>query len=336
MTAKAPNAAPAPSTQPAPHHTVWDRFDNGFSVGTPDARWIYFEYGPFVSNDGVATTSAEGLRVVPKGMNPSTGKPAYTVTLAPETDATGVPGQFDHCKWLVYANHKASTGVPGFDAVRGQTLAFETWMSAQMFGTHAHPFGSAVQDPDDDLRLAMAGQNAIDLETGMVFDFLFSNKRLYAFYERLTFARTPQNNYAAFTYCIPVADRTPDTLHHTKIAYDRAAGVVRWLVDGKEVFRVNKVGRRIDPKWQLMEHGGEEEEVEMRQLNCGMGMFTLLDASGLVRLAGNSSYYQPPHGKEASKLQFVDEESQPRNRLFGQGAELRLQRYIVSSTPNSP
>jgi hypothetical protein len=67
-----------------------------------------------------------------------------------------------------------------------------------------------------------------------------------------------------------------------------------------------------------------------------MGMLTLLDASGLVRLSGAPAYYQPSAGKALSTVQFVDEKSLPGHRLFGQGAELRLLRYVVSSTPNSP
>ncbi|HYH95013.1 DUF6081 family protein [Hyalangium sp.] len=324
----------AGSTQ-APYQTVWDRFDNGFSVGTPDARWGYYAAGSFVTNDSITTTSPAGLRVVPKGKNPATGEPAFTLTVSPEQDASGLPGWNDHVKFLVYANHLASTGLPGFDAVRGQELVFETWMSGQTFGTQAHPFGSWVRDPEDDLRLATIGHNVIDVGTGMVFDFLLTNKRVYALYERLTFARTPQKHYAAFTYAIPVAQRTPSTLHHMKITYDRAAGVARWLLEDKEVFRVNRIGRRIDPQWLVIDGGGEEEDLELRQLNGGMGLLTLLDAveSGrsLVRLCGAPGFYNPP--PSGAKHEFLDEKSLPGSRLFGQGAELRMQRFVISSTP---
>lgn len=319
-----------------PHQTVWDHFDGEFVVGTPDARWSYFALGPWASDDGIATTSSDGLRVVAKGKHPTTGEPAYSLTLPQEKAGGGPPGQFDHCKWLIFANHMASTGVPGFDAVRGQELASEVLLTGRTFGTQGHPFGAAVSNPEDDLRLAMCGQNMIDLETGLVFDCMFSNERVYALYERLTFARTPQRNYAAFTYAVPLARRTPESTHEVKIAYDRAAGVVRWVLDGKEVFRIDRVGRRIDPKWLLVDHGGEEEDVEMRQLNFGMGLFTLLDGfqggRGLVRLSGDPSYYALPKAKAKAAAGFVDEQSQPGSRLFGQGAELRVQQYVISST----
>jgi hypothetical protein len=327
-------SASAPEAGLTPHHTVWDRFDSGFTVGTADARWTYFSLGPWVTHDGVATTSPAGLRVVAKGKHPTTGEPAYSLTLPPEKVSGGPPGQFDHCKWLVFANHLASTGVPGFDAVRGQELSGEVMITGRTFGTRGHPFGAAVRNPEDDLRLAMCGQNMIDFETGLVFDFMFSNERVYALYERLSYARTPQRHYAAFTYTIPVARRTPDSTHRLKIAYDRTAGVVRWVLDGQEVFRVDRVGRHIDPKWLVGDHGGDEEDVEMRQLNFGLGLFTLLDACqdgrGLVRLASDPSYYVVPQSTEAGG--FVDEQSLPGSRLFGQGAELRVQQYVIAST----
>jgi hypothetical protein len=319
-----------------PFEIVWDRFDEEFRAGTPNARWIYFQLGAWATDDAIVATSPAGLRVVPKGKHPTTGEPAFSKTLEQEKAGNGLPGQFDHCKWLVYANHKASTGVLGFDAVRGQELACETLLSGRTYGTQGHPFGAAVRNPEDDLRLAMFGQNMIDMETGMVFDCMFTNEGVYALYERLPFARTPQRHYSAFTYIIPLARRTPESIHQVKLAYDRAAGVVRWELEGQEVFRVDRIGRRIDSQWLVADHGGEEENVEPRQLACGMGLLTLLDASqdgqALVRLAGDPSYYVPVPGKSGAVSGFVDEQSLPGSRLFGQGAALRLKHYIISST----
>ena len=76
----------------------------------------------------------------------------------------------------------------------------------------------------------------------------------------------------------------------------------------------------------------------MRQLNGGMGLFTMLDGYlpsgvGLVRLSDIAVDYFLPTGGEPRRMTFVDEESKPNSRLFGQGAELKLLRYVVSSTP---
>jgi hypothetical protein len=331
-------AQSSPSASSPQHSPLFqERFDGPFSLGTPEARWAFFAMGPVQFNDGLAKTSRDGLWVAPPGKNPRTGEPAYSLSQAPEKGANEVPGQFDHCKWLVFSTHKASTGMPGFDAVRGQELAFEAWMTCRTFGTRAHPFGSAVSNPEEDLRLAAIGQNTIDVETGMVFDFLFTNEQIYALYERLPFARTPQNPYAAFTYAIPVARRTPEAEHHVKIAYDRAAGTVRWELEGKEVFRVDKLGRLLGPRGLIADHGGQEQDVDLRQLNVGFGLFSLLDCflegRGLVRLSSQPDFYVLPPAKPGVAAGFVDEQSHASNRLFGQGAELRMRQCNVSSTP---
>lgn len=209
-------------------------------------------------------------------------------------------------------------------------------MSGRTFGTASHLFGAAVLDPDDDLRLASVALNTVDLETWMVYDFWLTNTAIYAFYERLPFGRQQLGNYAAFSFQIPVGSRRPDDWNDLAIAYDRAAGTVRWLVDGEERFLVDRIGHHIDRQYLTIDHGGNEETVESRQLNVGMGMFTLLDGclpsgQALVRLSdAESVYFDPVHGEPAS-LTFVDEKSAETSRCFGQGAELRIGRFDVTS-----
>jgi len=268
------------------------------------------------------------------GLNSSTQLPAFSLSV-PQENVGVHPGAFDHVKWLVYMNHTASTNVSGFDAVPGQELACSTRIIGQTFGTRFHPFGSKASATD--YRLASFAMNTIDFESFMVFDFMFTNKRIYAIYERLPFARTQTNNYAAFTFAIPLAARSTGTAHDVKIAYDRSAGVVRWILDGKEVYRVSQIGRRLSRRYMVIDHGGIEQTVVPRQLNCGMGMFSLLDASdgsqpGLVRLSKAPNFYFMPSKGEPSLQTFVDETSQPGSRLFGQGVEFRIGTYRVSST----
>jgi hypothetical protein len=322
-----------------------DDFSKGFSAQGPEAKWFYFAAGPYVGNDGIESTSSKGLRVVSSGTNPRTGKPAFTKTLGQEDDGIGnpfgLPGGVDHVKWLVYANHQTPGGVSGYEATAGQELSGHMRISGRTFGTQAHPFGRAVKNPNDDLRLASVAFNSIDFESWMVFDFFLTNERIYAFYERLPFGRTPEHNYAAFSYQIPLQERgDPGDTHDLRIAYDRSAGVVRWLVDGKEKFRVDSIGHRIDRKYLTLDHGGVEETVEPRQLDFGMGMFTILDGDlpsgkALVRLSDAPNFYFDPLQGEPTPQTFVDEESKASNRLFGQGAELRVARVSVESAPTS-
>jgi hypothetical protein len=115
---------------PNSYRITWDDFHDGFDATSPAAKWFYFAAGPFVGNDGVETTSDDGLVVVPTGINLATGDPAFTKTLGQEDDNGGLPGGLDHVKWLVYANHLASTVYPGFDAAPGYELTCEAWIRA--------------------------------------------------------------------------------------------------------------------------------------------------------------------------------------------------------------
>jgi hypothetical protein len=333
-----PEGKPPRGVGKGTYRITWDDFRDGFSINEPGADWFYFSAGPFVGDDGIASTSPQGLRVIPKGQN-AAGEPAFTKTVSHQDEANGIPGGLDHVKWLVYMNHLASTGVPGFDAEDGKVLSCESWVGGQTYGVENHPFGDAVNDASDDSRLAAFAMNAIDFETLMVFDFFMSEDTIYALYERLPFARAFLGNYAAFTYQIPVADNDPGQINHLKISYDRAAGTVSWYVNGKRVFQVDQLGHRLDSRDSMsLDHGGTEQLVEPRQLNCGMGTFTLLDAyqpseQALVRLSTSPDFYFDPSVGAPEPLDFVDEQSLPSSRLFGQGAEIRARRYVVSSRP---
>jgi len=268
----------------APAIPVWDDFSAGFTVGPigSTAKWFYFATpdGAFVGDDGNAFTAGRTLTVLPRGTNPGTHLPAFSKTVAHE-QVSGLPGGLDHVKWLVYMNHLSSTGVPGFDAPLGQKLVCQTTVGGFTLGAASHPFGSAVADPQDDLRLASFALNAIDFETFMVFDVFYTNKRIYALYEHLPFGRAsmggPFGEYAAFTSAVPILTRTPGDFHTVGIVYDRAAGVVRWTVDGEEKFKVNNLGFRNGQSNLLLDHGGTEQSFVPTQLDCGMGTFTLLD-----------------------------------------------------------
>jgi len=314
----------------------WDNFKTGFDVGAPgsSAKWFYFAGAGFVGDDGIATTSPMGLNVRSSGT--FDGHPAFTKTVGQE-QTSGLPGGFDHVKWLVYMNHFSSNGVPGFDALPGKQVVCQSTIGGRSFGNAGHPFGSAVTNPDDDPRLAAMAMNVIDLDTFMVFDMFFTNQGIYALYEHLPFARAsfggPYNEYAAFTYVIKVATRTPGDTHDLAVAYDKSAGVVRWIVDGKEKFRVDNIGFRIDRKFMLLDHGGDDTHFSPNQLDCGMGMFTLLDGhapqgdasgKGLVQLSSVLGFYFNPAVGAPTPETFVDPASLASSRLWGEGAQLSV------------
>lgn len=339
-----PQLLPAQSSS---SRAVYDDFRDGFApvdlfTGS-GSKWNYFSAGPYIGNDAVTSTSpTRGLSVAARGINPGTGKPAFSITLGQEGSAENpfsLPGGVDHVKFLVYANRAASSGFPGFDALPGRELHLETWIRGQTHGVSGHPFGSAVTQPDDDLRLAACAFNTIDFETFMVFDFFITNRHVYAFYERLPFGRGPQlGNYAAFSFAVRSEEREPDQYHHLRLSYYRDTGRVRWFVDGNLVLEVNRIGRLINRRYMTLDHGGTEVAVRPRQLCGGLGMFSLLDAylptkRSLVKLSNSPGFYFDPERGQPTSVAFVDANSARSSRLFGQGASMQVRRVNIVSSP---
>jgi hypothetical protein len=315
------------------YRVVWDDFRTPWST---DTRWLPFVYGAYDADDGCGVSTPAGLQVRACGSNAVTGAPAFRNTLG---QSAGTLAAFDHAKWIVMMNHLSSAGLPGFDAVPGQRLTCEAVVSGEIFGTQAHPFGDAVEDPEADPRLGSVAISAFDAETFVIFNFLLTNRMVYAFYERPAFARAPGADDAAFQFLIPVAERRPWDRHRLAIAYDRAAGTARWILDGVEVFRVDAIGSRIDRRYMLLDHGGYDVALSPAQMDCGMAMFDFLDGygptgRGLVQLEANDGdAYDDPRVGPSRGLDFVDPESLLSSRLFGQGAAMTVERFVVSSEP---
>ena len=328
-------AAPAAAGQDPGYHLVWDDFKKGWSADAPGARWLTFSDGGYLADDAVVTTSEQGLSVVPRGVNAITGDPAFSLTLGHDAGALSA---FDHAKWIVIMDHFSSRGFVGFDAVPGQELTCEADVSGQVFGGFGQPFGNAVSNPYDDVRLGNAAISAFDPETFIIFNWLITNDMLYAWYERPDFLWGTLGQYAAFGSAVPVLPRSPNDRHRLSIAYDRAAGTARWLADGKEVYRVDAIGTRIDRQHILIDHGGQDVIVSPAQLDCGMALFDFLDGygpegMGLVQIDPASTSYFDPHTGAPARMSFVDPSSDSDMRLFGQGAALQVRRFVVASTP---
>jgi hypothetical protein len=269
-----------------------DEFTTGLRHDAPDAPWSLRPAGPLAHGDGTMRATSDGLTVESGGTHPTTGLPAFTWLAE--------PGQDDHIKWSVFARGTAPHGFPGFPV--DQVLTCAAVMSARTFGTAEHPFGDAVDDPDADPRLAAAALIVADIESRTIFDFLLTNTAVYAFYERL----------GGFSYAVPVAHRTPSAWHDLAVRYDRPAGVVQWWVDGAAVLTVERIGQRcLDPRYLVLDHGGAADPVAPRQLTVGMGMLTLLDATG-------------PDGGGLTR------------RLWGQGVRMAVRRIAVSATEPTP
>ncbi len=107
------------------------------------------------------------------------------------------------------------------------------------------------------------------------------------------------------------------------------------------MWSVDRVGHLpADRSHLILDHGGTQEPVSPRQLSCGIGMFTLLDADGpdgrgLVKLSDRPGYYVDPDRGAPHRQRFLDEAGSPANRLWGQGVQLQVGRVGVSSRPVS-
>jgi hypothetical protein len=328
-------AAPPAAAGQGSYHVVWDDFKAGFSANAPGAKWLNFTVGPFVADDGLITTSPHGLFVESSGVNALTGAPAFVKTMGQDTGALSA---FEHVKWLVIMNHVSTKGFAGFDAVPGQELTCEARISGRVYGTEHHPFGKAVVDPDADPRLGCVATSAFDPETFLIFNWLVTNEVLYAWYERPTFARGTFGDYAAFSYAVPVLPLEPFEEHDLAIAYDKAGGKVRWLVDGVELFRVDALGTRIDRRFMLLDRGGSDVIASPDQLDCAMGTFDFLDGfgptdRGLVQVDPDPGTYFNPRLGEPFPVTFIDDESLLSHRLWGQGAAMAVRRFVISSLP---
>ncbi len=115
--------------------------------------------------------------------------------------------------------------------------------------------------------------------------------------------------------------RTPGDQAKVTVAYNRAAGVVRWLVDDQEVARVDHIGLPSPGATTIIDHGGIPQPAAPRRLNCGTALFTLLDG-GL-----------PPSGRGLfpSHRRNVPGGVCRRPEPFGQGSEMRVQRFEIDS-----
>lgn len=270
-----------------------------------------------MADDGIATTSSAGLRVAASDTNPVTGEPAFA---AGGTNRN----EFDHTKWMADTRHVSSNSYPGFDAVPGQVLSCTMWAQGQAFGTEPQPYGSAVGDPESELRLASFAMNTIDSETGMVFDVWMTNTKIYPYYERLNLEGAA---YHAFSSFFPGVPRVTNDDNVVTVADEPSGGVVRWIINGVVAAVVDKIGFPSPQATLVIDRGGTAQLAAPRQLNCGMAFFTLVDGGlppigeGLVSLGG--SYVFP--------TSFVGGPT-----LFGQGVEMQVRKFEVrSSEPGS-
>jgi hypothetical protein len=192
-----------------------------------------------------------------------------------------------------------------------------------------------VTNPQDDIRLASCAISSADFTTNIIAAFLLSNEGIYAFYERMPFARTPQNFYGAFSQAKRVGDRKSTDINQLSIEYNKKTRSLSWCVGEQKVLHVSLIGFKSTDSHivTLSDLGGQETLVEPESFRFGFGCFTFLDMNdyhnptgeGLVKLGDGilTEYINPSS--------FWDDNSEPENRLWGQGSVLQVDSIKVDS-----
>jgi hypothetical protein len=306
-----------------------DDFRSGFDTSAA-GRWAVAVPG---NDDAIPSTSSRGLKIIPKGINPATRAPAFSLTFPQATGDTA--GWLDHVKFMDSPRHTATNGTLGYDIPANGSLSCTSDMAVTVTGVDKHPFGKNVTDAQSDLRLAAGASNSNNLDTGLVFDWMITNGTVYAYYERL---QVPGTDAAVFSYAVPVAKRTPGEKDTYQVTIDQHRSRATWTLNGRKVLSVDKIGARaLDRQFMIIDGGGTDNVVAPAQLNCGVAAFTLLDGAGangrgLVRLDGHpNTYFAPRLGAPVAQT-FLDDKALAKNRLFGQGVQLNVSRFEVSST----
>ncbi|MEU1404353.1 DUF6081 family protein [Streptomyces sp. NPDC005728] len=304
-------------------------FDDDFRDGLGGA----WEVPPL--QETVVRREAGCLTIEPAGTDPVTGEPAF----APPADGSGAgPGPDGHLKWVALVRGSRD-GERGFEVPDGGSVECTATLSARSLGGAQQPFGDAVPDPDEDVRLATAALITMDPATHVVCDFLLTNTRIHALYERVP---SPGSRYAAFAYAVPVVARRPGQWHRLSVRFEAGGTRVVWAVEGAEVLRVDRPGHRLaDRRHMLLDHGGEEgEPVRLGRMVPALGLLTLLDGAGpdgrgLVRPSSGRAPGFAPRSREPRPQEFVGDTDLLKRSSWRCGAVLGVRRVTVRAAVDS-
>lgn len=292
--------------------------------------WSYWQYGCITANGGTFEKAGKGGYL---------DTSVYSVT-APQS----TPYWADHYKYFIYAD--MPTNIPE----RGvTTFEFKARVTTNGKGCRKFPFPPENVNSMEDARLASGGFRVFEPNTGMNFAFHITNEIVYAVYERnVTIA-----GISGFSYFIPVRPRKPKQMHHMKIIVNATMKTVSWMLDGREVLKVDRVGATLKcQKLHMVNNmGGNDIVLFPRKLYYGFGSFTFLDyyppcrpscktenscnfpcvREGLVRTSVNPALpqYDPILGPP-NLAHYYDNFSKDTSRLWGQGSQTWIRNIRVS------
>jgi hypothetical protein len=327
----------------------------------PYSTWQYWTYDQQAPNKGIF--SADGMASQQKEARDTTsiqcvaddgvwdfGKCGGKLTSAPFTNWVypSPVRELDNYKYWILNRQPAA--IPPNGQVR-----FEWEASVQTSHTDQSPFPAAVLQGEDDLRLAAGVFGLFDDVRGNAYSFALTNDRVYALYQRLPFNRTVSDNYAAFTYAVPVAERTPADFHRMAIIVKACCPAVSWLLEGKQVFRVKAPGFRLTDKrlTPIIDNGGVEGDSTVSAIKYGLGTMTFVNAypaaascrkrcgfppirEALVDTGSGDAYtveYNPVTGAPTLATYWDPQGTSQYSHVWGQGVTIRITHLKVTKEP---
>jgi hypothetical protein len=274
--------------------TNFQDYFTSYSVGLPTSFYNYFNYLGTYADDATALYNSANRTLE---LNSGVSGGGFTKIWTPTIPA--LTGGLDRSKYSVL--RKTAAALPN----NGEEIVWESCIAMQQqIGTIPASMLPGVTNPTADPRIASSALSCVDFTTWLVFSFYLSNEQIYVGYERLPLGLPPfggTGNYHAFSHLVPIAKRaSTDPANNFAvyaIAINRKKSMVRWFINGNEVFRVIGLGMPIDRTYRLADSGGNDEITDISSIYFGFGNFSLLDMINPVKdtslpmtLAATSTY----------------------------------------------
>eukprot|EP01010_Urceolus_cornutus_P005563 NODE_979_length_1193_cov_287.602273_g743_i0.p1 GENE.NODE_979_length_1193_cov_287.602273_g743_i0~~NODE_979_length_1193_cov_287.602273_g743_i0.p1 ORF type:complete len:365 (-),score=56.80 NODE_979_length_1193_cov_287.602273_g743_i0:97-1140(-) len=286
-------------------------------------------------------TDSDGSNLIPRErpflttIQPSISNGIWTFTDSPFTN-TLAPGFVDPEPSFLEHIRNGYNGGPTvkFDFPSMATnIVWETRVRCQQTGVEGHPFGDAVREPNEDVRLANCQPRVAFYDadgTEIKIGFFLSNRLIYTFFSN--------GNVMAK----PIARRSAAEWMDLKVTFDVAERAWIWSVNGYDLekrryvdpwepcYTLFWVKNGDDPLWTGAVSIGGVEFTTTNMLNGPMPNNFRCDPDlagvGLVQLNQNEAFGNPITGKPMS---YVAQPSQA-TKLWGQGMIIEMDYYSIS------
>jgi hypothetical protein len=301
----------ANSKRPGTTVIVYDNFHKpgGYTLADYDAKWSILTPGEMAIAD---TRQFDN----------------HTLSISATPFRTGKDSSVaDHAKYMALS--KRVFAVPEIGSITvSMDIAAETPGTVKGHMVHGAYVGSGAPYAATVLQgqQAAATLHVIDFATGQLFDWFVSGNTAFPLIERLPSNVTGSAEhvstakmYTQITREVPIAAGVPHTVS-IRYSRDRRGSRVEYLLDGKRVSKVERVGIPLDV--QRVEYSGTYASLgpgellrdKITSVAIAHGLFSLLDAFP----------FQHPDAP-ARKVSVPMPE-----RLFGQGAKARFTNVVVT------